>query len=193
MFEVTCHPAHSESRARSTLFLLDSLILGLGLLDMDKEERSVTTFASNTAPSLLGPVHDSTTWGTADRGVTKRGCSCSQFQIANMSPSSRKITPFWLSSPGWKKEWDVVEIRREEQRRLVWSALNLASAHLAFFNAVKHTSLNLGIAKAWNVSNCWSFYRILDPSPSVSGLNGRRIVQSLVPRRNSLSDFTGAR
>ncbi|KAF9519720.1 hypothetical protein BS47DRAFT_1083437 [Hydnum rufescens UP504] len=54
MFEGSCHPAYSESRARSTLFLLDSLILGLGLLELDKGDYSVTTFSPNSVPSLSG-------------------------------------------------------------------------------------------------------------------------------------------
>jgi hypothetical protein len=59
MFEASCHPAHSESRVRWTLFLLGSLILALGLLDLDLDEGyDVTTFTPNSAPSLFASFSD---------------------------------------------------------------------------------------------------------------------------------------
>jgi hypothetical protein len=151
LFEASCHPAYSESRAHSTLFLLDSLILGLGLLELDKEEYNVTTFSPNSAPSLLAPFSGHIGRTAIGQGATKRGCSCLHLQLSNTSPSSKKITPFWGTCPGWSEEWDVVETRREEQRRLVWNALALTSGHLSYYDSVDRTSLNLGIAKPWNV------------------------------------------
>ncbi|KAF9519732.1 hypothetical protein BS47DRAFT_1312358 [Hydnum rufescens UP504] len=150
IFERSCHPAHSESRARSALFLLDSLILGLGLLDLDEEEYNVTTFSPNSVPSLVGPLSDHIGQAAISPGVTKRGCSCSHFQLSNTSPSSKKITPFWLACPGWSEEWGVIETRREEQRRLIWNTLTVASGHLSHYDSVRRTSRNLGITKPWN-------------------------------------------
>jgi hypothetical protein len=150
MFESSCHPAHSESRVRSTLFLLDSLILGLGLLDLDKEEYHVTTFHPDSVPSLSAPFYDHIGQAAIGRGVTKRGCLCTNFQLSSTSPSSRKLTPLWGTGPGWSAEWDDVETRREERRRLVWSALTITSGLLSYYDPLM--SQNLSLAKPWNVS-----------------------------------------
>jgi hypothetical protein len=152
MFEGSCHPDFSESRGQSTVFLLDSLILGLGLLELDKEGYNVSTFSPNTVPSLFGPFSDHIGQAAISQRATKRGCSCLHFQLPNMSPSSRKITPFWIACPGWSEEWDVVETRREEQRRLVWNALTIISGHLSYHDSVNRTFHNLSLAKPWNVS-----------------------------------------
>ncbi|KAF9519731.1 hypothetical protein BS47DRAFT_1358046 [Hydnum rufescens UP504] len=133
VFEASCHPAHSESRSRSTLFLLDSLISGLGLLDLDKEEYNVTTFRPNSC-----------NWSRDhETGLLMFALSALQ-HVA----SSKTITPLWLACPGWSEEWSVVETRREEQRRLVWNTLSLTSGFLSYYNSLM--SQNLSIAKAWN-------------------------------------------
>ncbi|KAF9519727.1 hypothetical protein BS47DRAFT_1083978 [Hydnum rufescens UP504] len=150
VFEASCHPAHLETRARSALFLLDSFILGLGLLDLDKGEYNVTTFSPNSMPSLVGPFSNPIGQAAIGQGATKRGCSCSHFQLSNTSPSSRKITPLWFASPGWSEEWAVVETRREEQRRLIWNTLTVTSGHLSYYDYVERTSLKLSIARPWN-------------------------------------------
>jgi hypothetical protein len=136
---------------RSTLVLLDSLIVGLGLLDLDKEEYSMTTFSPNSVPSPFALFSDHLGQDAIDQGATKRGCSCTDFQLSSTSPSSRTISPFWVASPGWNEKWDVVETRREEQRRLVWSALAVISGHLSHHNSTKRLTSNFNIAKPWNV------------------------------------------
>ncbi|KAF9519726.1 hypothetical protein BS47DRAFT_1083994 [Hydnum rufescens UP504] len=153
VFEASCHPVHFESRVQSALFLLDSLISGLGLLHLDKEEYNVTTFSPNTVPSLLAPFSDPIGQAAIGQGATKRGCSCSRFQLSSTSPSSRKITPLWFTSPGWSEEWGVAETRREEQRRLIWNTLTVTSGHLSYYDFVDRTSQNFSIAKPWNCSS----------------------------------------
>ncbi|KAF9519741.1 hypothetical protein BS47DRAFT_1288133 [Hydnum rufescens UP504] len=136
VFEACCHPAHSESRARSALFLLDSLILGLGFLDLDKDYNA-TTFRPNSVPSLGVPFSDHIGQAAIGPGATQRGCSCSYFQLSTTSPSSRRITPLWATCPGWNDDWDVIETRREEQRELVWTALYLTSGFLSHYSSFK--------------------------------------------------------
>jgi hypothetical protein len=172
IFERSCHPAHSESRARSALFLLDSLILGLGLLDLDKEEYNVTTFSPNSMPSLVGPFSDHIDQAAIGQGAIKRSCSCSHFQLSNTSPSSRKITPLWFTSPCWSEEWGVVETRREEQRRLIWNTLTIASGQLSYYDSVERTSQNLTIDRPWNVSqpHCMVCFRTGISSRTVQNL-----------------------
>lgn len=178
IFEVSCHPNHSEHRARSTITILDSLIAGLGLLDMDSHEKHVTTFGRNAVPSLTLPSHHPAHVPSEDYGVADGGCSCSLFKISTTSPSSKKITPFWLSTPGWSKDWDMVETKREEQRRLVWCALTLGAAHLSYFSSVDDAPLNLAITKPWNVRASLLYHSC----PSIANITV--IVQSSFPRRN---------
>jgi hypothetical protein len=61
-------------------------------------------------PSLVGPFSDHIDQAAIDQGAIKRRCSCSHFQLSNTSPSSRKISPLWFTSPGWSEEWGVVKL-----------------------------------------------------------------------------------
>jgi len=179
IFEGSCHPAHSESRMQSALFLLDSLILGLGLLDLDKEEYNVTTFSPNSVPSLFAPFSDHIGQAAIGQGSTKQGCSCSHFQLSYMSPSSRKITPLWLGCPGWSEEWDAVETRREEQRRLVWNTLTFTSGYLSGYDSVERTSQSLSIAKPWNFKVFFPGERLFGPPQMQDDLAAKHSIWAL--------------
>jgi len=166
------------------MFLLDSLILGLGFLDLDKEEYNVTTFRPNSMPSLFGPFSDHTGQAAIGQGTTKQGCSCSRFQLSNTSPSSKTITPLWLACPGWSEEWVVVETRREEQRRLVWSALSLTSGFLSYYDSLM--SQTLSIAKAWNFKVFLPGEKLFGPSQMQDDLAAKHSVWALYSRCHML-------
>jgi hypothetical protein len=78
-----------------------------------------------------------------------RGCSCALFKISSTNPQSTKLTPFWLSTPGWNSSWSLVETRHEEQRRLVWCALILATGQLSYRHLLGQPPLDLAITKPW--------------------------------------------
>ncbi|KAF9519718.1 hypothetical protein BS47DRAFT_1324447 [Hydnum rufescens UP504] len=183
MFEGSCHPVHSEGRVESALFLLDSLILGLGLLDLDKEEYNLTTFSPNSVPSLFAPFSGRIGQAAIGEGATKQGCSCSHFQLAYMSPPSRKITPLWLACPGWSEEWSVVETRREEQRRLVWNTLTFASGYLSGYDSsVERTPQSLSIAKPWNFNVFFPGETLFGPPQMQDDLAAKHSVWALYSR-----------
>lgn len=92
------------------------------------------------------------TMGSSPQNVGEmesRGCSCADFKISSMNPQSAKLTPFWLSTPGWNSSWSLAETRYEEQRRLVWCALMLATAQVSFTNSLGQPPLDLAITKPW--------------------------------------------
>ncbi|KAF9519604.1 hypothetical protein BS47DRAFT_1312196 [Hydnum rufescens UP504] len=177
IFESSCHPAHSESRALSALFLFDSLILGLGLLDLDKDERNVTAFNPNSVHSLFSPSQGHIGQAAIGQGAANQGCSCSDFQLSTMSPSSLKLSPLWATGPGWGAEWDDVETRREEQRRVVWSALPLTSLYMSYYGSLISQSLH--IAKPWNFKVLFPGEKLFGPPQMRDGLAAKQSTWAL--------------
>ena len=78
-------------------------------------------------------------------------CFCSLVVISRTSPTSRKITPGWCSMPGWDQDWSVMETKREEGRRLVWSALILGIGQMNEATVVGERPLDLNMSKPWQV------------------------------------------
>ena len=140
--------AHAHAPATQ---LLDGV--GIGAMSMNINMGSVggspTLLSNNPAPGA------SSSTGMGD--VVEAGCSCTLFKISSTSPQSAKTTPFWLATPGWNSSWSLAETRYEEQRRLVWSALTLATAHVSYTNSLGEAPLDLAITKPWMVrlSRLW--------------------------------------
>lgn len=229
LFEVCCHPEHSEYRATSMLQTLDSLIQSLGFLSLDASDPRVTRFGDHQVPIVpailpasqpqalfqgegssraammdvyrqqlsrahqqlgqahahapatqlldgvgvggvganmgmnmgmggsagssptLNPAPGASSSNPTGGDVAEAGCSCTLFKISSTSPQSAKTTPFWLATPGWNSSWSLAETRYEEQRRLVWSALTLATAHVSYTNSLGEAPLDLAITKPWMV------------------------------------------
>lgn len=84
-------------------------------------------------------------------GIADGGCSCTLFKISSMNPRNSDTTPFWLATPGWNSSWTLAETKYEEQRRLVWSSLTLAAAHVSYVNSLGEPPLDLAITKPWMV------------------------------------------
>lgn len=53
--------------------------------------------------------------------------------------------------PPWDQSWTLEEIRKEECRRICWSALSLVSSHTAQCAAFHEDSLQLELAEPSNV------------------------------------------
>ncbi|KAF8318453.1 hypothetical protein DL93DRAFT_2054507 [Clavulina sp. PMI_390] len=196
LFEVCCHPEHSAYRANSMLQTLDSLIRTLGFLDMDINDPQLTRFRDHTGvvgTSLMARTRGSTSppglrVGNAGMGVGGSisgvgsstldgggGCSCTLFKISSTNPTSAKTTPFWLATPGWNSSWTLAETRFEEQRRLVWSAMTLAAAHVSYSNSLGLPPLDLAITKPWMINVLFpgeTLYRGSNPKLSYDILPG---------------------
>jgi hypothetical protein len=100
--------------------------------------------APNSAGKLLGaPQNSNSTTGAAT-------CACHALSIMRTTTHGQ-LTPFWVSSAGWDPNWNEAEIRREESRRLVWSALTLAAGFTAHDAAFAKDPTELHIIDAANV------------------------------------------
>ena len=106
--------------------------------------------------------------------MTDGGCSCALFKISSMNPQTAKMTPFWLETPGWNSSWSLAETRYEEQRRLVWCALMLATAQVSFTNSLGQPPLDLAITKPW-------MFKILFPGEALFGGNNSQSTYDTLP------------
>ncbi|TDL24298.1 hypothetical protein BD410DRAFT_786409 [Rickenella mellea] len=141
LFESSAHPEHTADRACNSLVFLDEIIHALALTTMDAGDPDVTVFVSNAAP-IVPRTH------STDITAHKR-CYCAP--AAHSSTLMRDpLSATWTSSPGWDVGMTVPEIRREEIRRLCWSALALAAAHTAHCAAFNREPLDLFLIQPEN-------------------------------------------
>ncbi len=70
-----------------------------------------------------------------------------RFRVGSTTPSSRKMTPFWLGTPGWGVGWSEKDVELEESRRLAWSALTVGTARLSYSTSVGKSPMKLRITK----------------------------------------------
>ncbi|KDQ17340.1 hypothetical protein BOTBODRAFT_604154 [Botryobasidium botryosum FD-172 SS1] len=120
-FESCCHPLFSPARAASALKLLDSIIAGFQLTEIDAKRR-------------IGPPPDTTSPSTAlSRGkresppLFRVHCSCT-----TVSTKGRDGFAYLVGNPTWDPRWTPETIWQEETRRLCWSSLKLGLSHLGF-------------------------------------------------------------
>ena len=142
-------------------------------MNMGSVGGSPTLLSNNPAPGA------SSSTGMGD--VVEAGCSCTLFKISSTSPQSAKTTPFWLATPGWNSSWSLAETRYEEQRRLVWSALTLATAHVSYTNSLGEAPLDLAITKPWMVRLSRLSLSSTLPKSTNSRLTLQHVVQHPLP------------
>jgi hypothetical protein len=64
------------------------------------------------------------------------GCFCDEVSLGRQWPEAQTRVPLWVATPTWNSEWTEGEIKKEECRRLCWSALMLISGHTSYAAAV---------------------------------------------------------
>ncbi|CAE6527496.1 unnamed protein product [Rhizoctonia solani] len=174
LFEVSAHPEHSTVRSRSALIFLDSIIRLLGLTMLDEMDPQAAMFSSDRVPTLPlsqrrdGPSPAGKLLG-ASQAPPPAGtptCACHALSIA-CTTTHGQLTPFWISSAGWDPNWNEAEIRREESRRLVWSALTLAAGFTAHDAAFAKDPTELHIIDAANYKLCFPAEVMIRRSPSL--------------------------
>ena len=122
---------------------------------MDAAEPGVSRFAQHTVPSI--PVtathlkHLHMMYPEESSVIADGGCSCSLFQVETTSPESKKLTPSWLTCPGWNSAWSLVETRKEEQRRVVWCALAMVGGCVTYWMSQGDKIFDFNIWKPWKV------------------------------------------
>ncbi|KAG8774686.1 hypothetical protein FRC12_001872 [Ceratobasidium sp. 428] len=162
LFEVSAHPEHSTVRSRSALVFLDNIIRLLGLTVLDVMDPGVKVFSPDQVPRLpLSPKKSNSLSPAVQYPLTTHSnpavpatCACHALSIA-CTTTHAQLTPFWISSPGWDPNWTEAEIRREESRRLVWSALTLAAGFTAHDAAFAKDSAELHLVHASNYALCF--------------------------------------
>lgn len=158
LFEVSAHPEHSTERSRSALIFLDGVIRMLGLTVIDVMDPQASVFSADRVPRIpLSQRRDKPAPGAVGKFVgtsqsAPSKCACHALSIAGTTTHGQ-LTPFWVSSAGWDPNWNESEIRREESRRLVWSALTVAAGFTAHDAAFAKDPTELHIIDAANVSS----------------------------------------
>jgi len=86
-----------------------------------------------------------------DPTIRTSTCRCDELSLGRQWPESHTQVPLWVATPMWNREWSEGDIKKEECRRLCWSALMLVSGHTSFANAVNWGHLELFTAEPSNV------------------------------------------
>lgn len=141
LFEASAHPKHTPQRAASSLMYLDSIIQTLALTCLDASDPDTSVFPPKAVPSIARQSSANGSWQ----------CSCDKSPLIGFSNNGQ-------ASPGWDPDWTTAEIRKEESRRLCWSALTLVAAHTADCAAVRRKPLDLQLIKPSNVSHFVSLH-----------------------------------
>lgn len=134
LFESSAHPEHSTERANSALQLMDRIIVNLSLQMGDYGDPDVIAFQSRSVPSVI-----------IDHYITPERCSCFNGHIAH------DIS--FAFNPPWDPEWSPEQMRKEECRRICWSALTLIANHTAQCAAFHQEPLDLELAEPAKVRN----------------------------------------
>ncbi len=145
------------TRTRSALNILDSIIRALTLTHLDSDKTAVSRFARDGIPVMDArtmdhfPVaeHNPSSLPTsfltrqyvqqphiaAEPTIHASRCSCDEISLGRNWPEAHSQVPLWVATPAWNREWSEGEIKKEECRRLCWSALMLFSGHTSYVAA----------------------------------------------------------
>lgn len=156
VFETCPFSLASVPRAKSSMQLLDGLIRMLNLTSIDGE------------PSVR-PL------GDTYAGKPGRGCRCSKMTLGATWSGTTEHAPMWAKSPMWDADWSEAEIRREECRRLCWSAAQLSSSQANYTHATRLSDPNMWMSNPDNFALQWS-------GEALAGGPGRRSVWALYDR-----------
>ncbi|KZS98636.1 hypothetical protein SISNIDRAFT_472465 [Sistotremastrum niveocremeum HHB9708] len=138
LFEASAHPDHTAERAATSLLYLDWIIKRLNLTRLDEHDPETSTFTQTAVPVVprQSPIP----------GQANCGCTPSY----RLPSGDISTSPIWNCAPDWDPRWSLADVRREESRRLCWSALTLVAAHTADCAAFGRKPLDLELIKPSN-------------------------------------------
>lgn len=158
----------------SSLNILDSILRLLAMTDLDANNPTASTFARNAVPVVevssekyvsASKCHQNLTSMSSptqqcaqpqqsliDSTIPESRCPCDKLSLGSQWPEAHKQVPFWVSTPMWNREWSEGEIKKEEFRRVRWSALMLVSGQTSFADAVNWRTQDLFMVEPSNVS-----------------------------------------
>ncbi|KAI0345770.1 hypothetical protein BDW22DRAFT_911768 [Trametopsis cervina] len=80
-------------------------------------------------------------------------CGCGTLTLGTNWTHANELTPLWLMTPAWKTDTSDAEIRRDECRRVVWSAVTLVAGYTSFVAATNAIpSLDLYLMEPSNIA-----------------------------------------
>lgn len=172
-FEVCAHPQQQTTRIHAALNILDSIIRSLSISYLDANNPTASTFIRNAVPVIevssekyvslpqrypipismpsLTQQYAQQQQIAIDPTVRASSCPCERLSLGFQWPEAQTQAPLWVATPMWNREWTEGEIKKEECRRLCWSALMLVSGHSSFAAAVNWSRLDLFMVEPSNV------------------------------------------
>ena len=164
-------------RVRSSLTMLDSLVRSLAMTALDRNEQRVSRFAPRTVPTIASnneypaAVAAGHTWNLRSthphvpgpshsypvvpppRPSAQHECICNAYTLGNNWSHAQEHTPLWMMTPAWNEEASDAEVRKEEWRRLIWSAVMMVAGYTSFTAANNlMPTLDLSLMEPSNVS-----------------------------------------
>lgn len=128
------------------MIMLDSIIRAMALTKIDADDRTASVFSRRAVPTVArNPL-------LQQAGPRAKHCTCQALSLGQNWTLSHSFTPLWIQTPAWDDSWTDVETRKDESRRLCWSALSLAAAHTAHAAAFSQAPLDFYIIQPSNVS-----------------------------------------
>ncbi|KAI0060933.1 hypothetical protein BV25DRAFT_1857983 [Artomyces pyxidatus] len=118
------------------------------------------------------PVHDR----------SSERCGCDSLSLGQNWPEAHEQTPFWAYSPAWNYEWSEGDVRKEECRRLSWSALTLAAGYSSYTAASNGKPLDLFMIEPSNYTLLFPGETLHQPQTHYSSAAGKETVWALVNR-----------
>lgn len=169
LFESSSHPEHTHARAVEALLVMDKIIQTLSLPMMDLDDPEVCTYSPRSVPSVF--------YGSGYNPPQQ--CGCVRLASTHASPSGPPTRYGYSFSynPPWDESAPLEELRREECRRICWSALNLIANYTAQCAAFHEDAEKMTLTEPSHVSfQSYQLFcsRLLTSAPA--------IVLSIIPR-----------
>lgn len=141
LFESSCHPEYSPERASCALQFLDRIIQVLSLCTIDAHNLDASTFSPRTVPVVYAP----------DTYRSSKKCTCLTILHSPVAAQLDDHTACFSFTAPWDPSCSDSEIRKEECRRLCWSALALISSYTLQCSAFHQEPQSFALSDPANV------------------------------------------
>ncbi|KAA1468777.1 hypothetical protein DENSPDRAFT_915286 [Dentipellis sp. KUC8613] len=209
-FEICAHPQHHNSRVFSSMALCDAIIRTLCLTTLDEANPQASAYSPRTMATLSNKPYQTALESNIYASSSHEGdampasiplgiepsmpslfvpgdssrprlCSCESMFLGQNWPEAHSATPFWIATPAWNWEWTEGEVRKEECRRLAWSAMMLAAGISSFTTAVGTRTMDYFVTHPSNFALLFPGETLLPQSYSNTGF-GKKTVWALYLR-----------
>ncbi|KAN0102410.1 hypothetical protein V8E52_011968, partial [Russula decolorans] len=163
--------------------ILDSILRLLAMTDLDANNPNASTFSRNAVP-IVEVSSEKYQQSLIDTTIPESRCPCDKLSLGSQWPEAHKQVPLWASTPMWNREWSEGEIKKEECRRVRWSALMLVSGQTSFADAVNWRILDLFMVEPSNYSILFPGQSLLPSHPRMycDTMSGKNTVWALYLR-----------